>query len=182
MAGTSVMERPVRAVGARPSAADAATLFEEHEPTIRRYVAFRVADRRDVDDLVGEVFRRLVTGPAPVDAGARRAWLLRVAHNVVVDHYRRRRRLDPLALVLDRPDDAPAPLERIVLDEQLREVDRALAGLPGRQRAAIYLRFHEGLEYVEIGRILGAPVVTVRTLVHRGLRRVAAEMGEEASR
>ena len=59
-----------------------------------------------------------------------------------------------------------------------RAVDTALAGLVGRQRAAIYLRFHEDLEYADIATIMGVPAVTARTLVHRGLKKVAAQLAE----
>jgi RNA polymerase sigma-70 factor, ECF subfamily len=163
----------------RLSASESAALFEANAATVRRYVGFRVGDPTDAEDLAAEVYRRLVSAAAPIDPSARRAWLLRIAHNVVVDHYRRRRRFAPLALVMDRPDDAPAPIDAVLRDERLRSVDRALARLPGRQRAAIYLRYHEDLEYEEVATILAAPLSTVRSLVHRGLRRIAAELRSE---
>ncbi len=165
---------------AAASPADIGRIFEEHEARVRRYIAFRVRDAHDVEDLTADVFRRLVAGPAPVPPVAWGPWLLRVAHNVVVDHYRRRRRFDPLATVLDRPDDAPSLDERLIRDEQTRRVDEALARLPGRQRAAVYLRYHEGLDYARVAEVLGVPAVTARTLVHRGLRRVAASLEQES--
>ena len=163
----------------RLTTSEAIALFEAHGAMVRRYVGFRVGDPADADDLAADVYRRLVSGAAPVDPSARPAWLLRITHNVVVDHYRRRRRFDPLALLVDRPDDGPAPLESVLRDERLRDVDRALARLPGRQRAAIYLRYHEDLDYETVAAILEAPLPTVRSLVHRGLRRIAAELRSE---
>jgi RNA polymerase sigma-70 factor (ECF subfamily) len=163
----------------RLTTSESAALFEAHGAAVRRYVGFRVGDPADADDLAAEVYRRLVSGEAPVDPSMRPAWLLRIAHNLVVDHYRRRRRFDPLALIVDRPDDAPPPLDAILRDERLRDVDRALARLPGRQRAAVYLRYHEDLDYEAVAAILGAPLPTVRSLVHRGLRRIAAELRSE---
>ena len=55
----------------------------------------------------------------------------------------------------------------------MRTIDMALATLVGRQRAAIYLRFYEDLEYADIATVMGIPSVTARTLVHRGLKKVA---------
>jgi RNA polymerase sigma-70 factor, ECF subfamily len=161
---------------------EAARIYECEVDRVRRYVAFRVRDPRDVEDLTADVFRRLVCGPVPAVPGAWTAWLLRVAHNAVVDHYRRRRQFDPLALVLDRPDDAPPLDERVAFDEQLRSVGDALRGLPGRQRAAVYLRYTEGLGYDEISDVLRVSRVAARTLVHRGLRSIAARMAGEESR
>lgn len=169
-----------RGAGVRPASDEAALLYEAYEARVRGYVAFRVREAADVDDLVGEVFRRVVSGPAPADMNARPAWIFRVTHNVVVDHYRRRRRFALLPdSLLERPDDAPSLPDRYIRDERMRATDAALRNLPGRQRAAIYLRFYEDLAYDTIGSILGIPVVTARSLVHRGLRRLASTLDEE---
>src|SRR5207245_7454188 len=103
----------------------------------RGYIAFRVRDTADADDLTSEVFRRVVSGPLPVEQGTWPTWLFKVAHNAVIDHYRRRRFPNLGAFLADPPDEAPTLPDRVIRDEQLRQVDGALAKLPGRQRAAI---------------------------------------------
>ena len=165
--------------GIRPGPDEAAALYEAYADRVRHYIEFRVRDRDDADDLVGEVFRRVVSGPAPAEAEARPAWIFRVAHNVVVDHYRRRRFVLLPPGALERADDAPSLPDQFVADERMRATDEAIRQLPGRQRAAIYFRFHEDLAYDTIASVMGIPASTVRSLVHRGLRRVAAHLGEE---
>jgi RNA polymerase sigma-70 factor (ECF subfamily) len=140
-----------------------------------------VREPSDVDDLVGEVFRRVVSGPAPAEPGARPAWIFRVTHNVVVDHYRRRR-FPLLPDLFDRADDAPSLPERVVRDERLRATDSAMRRLPGRQRAAIYLRYYEDLPFEAVAEAMGIPSSTARTLVHRGLKRLALTLGQETDR
>jgi RNA polymerase sigma-70 factor (ECF subfamily) len=162
----------------RATPEEASALFEAYGERIRRYVAFRVRSAEDADDLASEVFRRFMSSPVPVEPGARPAWLFKVAHNAIVDHYRRRRFMVPLGSLLDRPDEAPSLPDRAIRDEQMAAVDHALGELVGRQRAAIYLRFYEDLEYGDIATIMGVPAVTARTLVHRGLKRVAAQLAE----
>jgi RNA polymerase sigma factor (sigma-70 family) len=162
----------------RATSDEASALFDAYGDRIRRYIAFRVRSADDADDLTSEVFRRFVSGPVPVEAAARPGWLFRVAHNAIVDHYRRRRFTVPLGSLLDRPDDAPGLPERAIRGERMAAVDRALVSLGGRQRAAIYLRFYEDLDYAAIATIMDIPAVSVRTLVHRGLKRVAAQMAE----
>jgi RNA polymerase sigma-70 factor (ECF subfamily) len=161
----------------RATADEAAVLFEAYGDRIRRYIAFRVSSPEDAEDLAADVFRRVLSAPVPIDAGARPAWLFRVAHNAVIDHYRRRRFLAPLATLLDQPDDAPSLPERAMRGEKLRRIDAALGTLAGRQRAAIYLRFYEDLEYADVAAVMGIPVVTARSLVHRGLKKLAARLG-----
>jgi RNA polymerase sigma-70 factor, ECF subfamily len=170
-------ERP----STRATADEAAALFEAYGERIRRYIAFRVRGIEEAEDLAADVFRRLMTGPIPHDAAARPAWLFKVAHNAIVDHYRRRRSLVSLGGLLERPDDAPSLPDQAIRDERLRAIDRALGRLVGPQRAAIYLRFYEDLEYADIATIMGIPAVTARTLVHRGLKRVATQVAEVES-
>jgi RNA polymerase sigma factor (sigma-70 family) len=168
--------------GVKPDSLEAAALYEAWADRVRGYVAFRVRDLSDADDLVGEVFRRVVSGPAPTDPAARPAWIFRVTHNVVVDHYRHRRfPLLPDAFA-DRADDAPSLPDRVIHDERVRLTDAAIRRLPGRQRAAIYLRFYEDLPYETVATVMGIPAVTARSLVFRGLKRLAAALGEENDR
>ncbi len=174
----TVQVTPISHQATRATPDEAAVLFEAYGERIRRYVAFRVRSPEDAEDLAAEVFRRVLSSPVPIDAGARPAWLFRVAHNAVIDHYRRRRFLAPLATLLDRPDDAPSLPERAMRGEELRRIDAALATLVGRQRAAIYLRFYEDLEYADVATVMGIPAVTARTLVHRGLKKLAGQLGD----
>jgi RNA polymerase sigma-70 factor (ECF subfamily) len=171
-----------RPIGVRPETQEAAALYETWAPRVRGYVAFRVRDISDAEDLVGEVFRRVVSGPAPSDPIARPAWIFRVAHNVVIDHYRHRRFPLLPATFIDRPDDAPSLPDLVIHDERMRATDEAMRLLPGRQRAAIYLRFYEDLPYETIAEAMGIPAVTARSLVFRGLKRLAAVLGEETDR
>ena len=59
--------------GVRPASDEAAALYEAWAPRVGGYIRFRVADATDAEDLVGEVFRRVVSGPAPLDPAARPA-------------------------------------------------------------------------------------------------------------
>lgn len=169
-------------VGVRPESLEAAALYEAWAHRVRGYVAFRVRDASDVEDLVGEVFRRVVSGPAPSDPAARPAWIFRVTHNIVVDHYRHQRFPLLPAAFADRADDAPSLPDRVIHNERMRATDEAMRRLPGRQRAAIYLRFYEDLPYETVAAAMGIPAVTARSLVHRGLKRLATTLGEEKDR
>ena len=169
-------------VGVRPESHEAAALYEAWAQRVRGYVGFRVGDPHDAEDLVSEVFRRVVSGPLPSEPEARPAWIFRVAHNVVVDHYRRRRFPHLPDHLVDRADDAPSLPDRVIHNEQMRATDAAMRLLPGRQRAAIYLRFYEDLPYETVATVMGIPAVTARSLVHRGLKRLATTLDEETDR
>ena len=82
----------------------------------------------------------------------------------------------------DRADDAPSLPDRAIHNERMRATDEAMRRLPGRQRAAIYLRFYEDLPYDTVATVMGIPAVTARSLVFRGLKRLATTLGEETDR
>lgn len=81
-----------------------AQLFQDHAVDLRRFLAKRLNDPRDADDLLQEVFLRAIRRPP---AGDGRAWLFAVARNVLIDHYRRPRREHPSAEIPESPDGGP---------------------------------------------------------------------------
>jgi RNA polymerase sigma-70 factor (ECF subfamily) len=112
-----------------------------------------------------------------------------VAANAATDHVRRTRlRSGP---ELDAPvgedgaraidlvaSDEPGP-ERHGIGERLgRDLERALARLTERQRAAVLLRHQQGLSYPELAVALSVPEGTAKTLVHRGVRLMRESLGE----
>lgn len=102
-----------------------------------------------------------------------KAWLLRVAINLTIDHRRalftalRYRGADAAP-----PDPATAALDRL----EREEMRRALRHLPARDRALLALRFEQDLSFPEIGQIFGRPEATVKTQVHRALDRLQREL------
>jgi RNA polymerase sigma-70 factor (ECF subfamily) len=113
------------------------------------------------------------------DRGASvRAWLLRLAHNEVVDHYRTRR---PEAAL---PDDGPGTptLHGPEGFLELRADQAALLAAVGRlndeARQLILLRFVEGLSFEEIGVVMGKQSNACRQLQHRALARLRAVLAE----
>lgn len=80
-----------------------------------------------------------------------------------------------------------SPVAEVRVDEPTRDPDSAetlavwelCASLPRRQRAAVVLRFYEGLAYAEIGRILDCNEATVRSQVHRALATLRARLDGE---
>ena len=147
-------------------------LYDRYASQVYAYVYRRVGDPEVAEDLTGEVFMRVVKA---LHAGQTwhtsfRAWLFRVAHNLVVDHYRRRPP-EPL-LALDETDIAAeetSPADRLqqMLDhERLR---RALRCLTSEQQEVLALRFGEGLTARQTAGVVNKTVGAVEALQHRAL-------------
>lgn len=140
-------------------------LVERHERRIYN-LAYRMLGRpEDAADATQEVFLacwRKLGGFR--GASAFTTWLHRVAVNVCYDVLRRRGREAPAAEEIDPPpapdhaDDAAGALD----------VQRALARVPEEFRTVLVLHDVQGVPYEEIAEILGAPLGTVKSRLHRG--------------
>jgi RNA polymerase sigma-70 factor (ECF subfamily) len=137
---------------------------------LQRFVRRRVSDQHEADDIVQDTLTKLAAqlhaGPI---AGPLHAWVLRVARNAVVDHYRARGRVE-------------APVEDVAADDAgSHEVEQAgllasfrafIHALPAEQREAVLLTEYEGLTQAELAARLGVPVSTVKSRVQRGRKRL----------
>lgn len=140
------------------------------------------ASPRDAEEIAQEslvrAYRALKTyPPARIRELAVRPWLYRIALNVAKNRFRGKRvQTIPLDLFEDgvtknaiahddsRPDFA---VER---SENSAELAALVARLPDRFREAVVLRYVQDLGYAEASAVLGQPVGTVKSNVHRGLR------------
>lgn len=146
-------------------------IYDEFHPLLYSYIYRRVGDVELARDLTADVFRRFLQatakGNGPNDQ--LRAWLYRVAHNIVVDHYRGRKnqRIQPLeeSLVSDH-----APLDSVAEHRlQCDAVRLALGQLTAEQQEIIALKFLEGLTNDEVAHITQRSVGAVKALQHRAL-------------
>src|ERR1700719_1843169 len=157
-------------------------LVERELPRLRRYARAltRSADR--ADDLVQETLLRAISKSHLWQTGTDiRAWLFTIMHNHYVNMVRRAMR-----------DEATVDIEQMSLvavtdptaSSQLRELDQALARLPGEQREVILLVGLEGMSYETAANVLSAPVGTVRSRLSRGRDALRRLMGlpEKAER
>jgi RNA polymerase sigma factor (sigma-70 family) len=154
-----------------------AETFEREQPRLRSFIRRRVADSRDAEDILQEVFTELVEAYRmfqTVDQAG--AWLFRVARNRIVDLFRKKKPvpLSDLAPqmndegeemsveeLLPSPDAGPeAAFARLMLVEELEE---ALDELPDEQREAFVAHEIEGVSFKELAERTGIGVNTLLT-------------------
>ncbi len=165
-----------------PETPTLAALFEEEESGLLRY-ALGLAGRRPVaEELVQEAFLRLHQSWGEVENP--RAWLYRTVRNLALNHLRDHPLEAELAADSAPGDDRPAA-ERLGRDEAVGTVRLLLADLPAADRQLIHLKYHEELQYREIGRRTGLSAGNVGFRLHHllktladGLRRAGIEGSE----
>jgi RNA polymerase sigma-70 factor, ECF subfamily len=143
---------------------------------IHRYILIRVAEPELAEDLTSLVFLKawenlntLRLGRSPFAA-----WLYRIAHNTVIDHYRTRKTVVSL--------EEAAPLQLSFSDEIEKKLDiqflaqeliQGLKVLTGTQQEVLILRFILGYTTPEIAQSLNKQPGAIRALQMRGLKRLA---------
>jgi RNA polymerase sigma-70 factor (ECF subfamily) len=146
-------------------------IYDTYAPLIYAYLYRRVQNVQLAEDLTGEVFVRMLQGIRAKRSWhtSFRGWLYRIAHNLVVDHYRRQPPAPVLALderlVADRDDVDSAVAER--LSRQRLQV--AISQLTPDQQNVLALRFGQQLTAREVGEVMSKSVSAVEALQHRAL-------------
>jgi RNA polymerase sigma-70 factor (ECF subfamily) len=147
-------------------------LYDEHHAALFRYLWARVGERETAEELTGDVFMRMLTALPRYRPSVApfRAWLYRIAHNLLVDHYRKGRGQVSLPLqaaeALNSAEDPSALVEQQLTIER---VQQGLAALEEPQRAVVALRFLSGLSLDETAAVLDKSESAVKALQHRGL-------------
>jgi RNA polymerase sigma-70 factor (ECF subfamily) len=158
-------------------------LYDRHHEHIFRYVCSHVRDSRSAEDLTGEIFTRMVTSlPNYRPRGVPfRAWLYRIAHNLVVDHYRQQGKHDlvPLCHAETRSEQDDDPGSIVEQRLTVERVKHAMARLDPSQREVVLLRFLAGLSLREVALTLDKTVAAVKSLQHRGLLALRLALQQE---
>lgn len=155
---------------------DIAQAYDDHVFQVYAYIAYRVGVRSDAEDLTQATFERAVRSAHRYDPERANplTWLLAIAHNLVVDHYRRDRRARLEALEEDDPAWGSAPLDAdLGLSAELAE---ALGALSARDREIVGMRFGADLTGPEIAALTGLSLANVQQVLSRSLRRLRKEL------
>ena len=158
---------------------DIQSTFEEHYDPLYRYLVRLTGDPDTAADAAQEAFIRLVEHRP--DGRQLRAWLYRVATNLVRDGSRvRRRRLELLQAYPDRVPmgDAPeGPDRSLELKERRAAVRSALEVLSPRDRTLLLMR-EEGFSHHEIAKAVGTTTKSVGSMIARALRKLSTELSD----
>ena len=156
-----------------------AQIYRQNVQLVFRYIAYRVNDPQLAEDLTGDVFIRALEGlPKFQDRGVPFiAWLYRIAHARVIDHYRRNNRRSP-EMELDQQQipvetDMDATLIRRHAAAELRE---GMAQLTDEQQQVLILRFIEGHRIEKVAQLMGKNANAIKALQHRALRSLASRL------
>jgi len=156
-------------------------LYARHRLPLFRFLLGQLHDRALAEELFQDVWQRVVAardGWRPDAPFA--AWLYRIAHNRLADHWRALKHRPPAPADADErttaladPDDPERHASR---SQQAARLYRALDELPAEQREALLLRLHGELPLEEIGRITGVGRETVKSRLRYAMDRLRGRL------
>jgi RNA polymerase sigma-70 factor (ECF subfamily) len=149
---------------------DTTTIWHQFSAPLRQFIANRVAQPQDTDDILQEVFIKIHRNLDNLASETRlSSWLYRIARNAVIDYYRQRQSMEEL------PDQ---PLELTEPDHPHQDLAACLKpmidNLPEKYRQALWLTEFEGLSQKALSEQLGLSFSGAKSRVQRGRAQVQA--------
>lgn len=164
--------------------------LSQYQHRLYRFLVRIVQDPAAAEDLFQQTWMKVIQKSSKYDARSRfDTWLFTVAHNLAIDHLRRKR-----ASSLDEPDESGVsradrlvasgsdPLERLLEFERGAMLVAAMSELPAIHREVLTLRFEEEMKLEEIAEVTGIPLSTVKSRLHRALEGLRSILESRAVR
>ncbi len=163
-------------------------LIEQYQHRLLRYLAHMTHNRASAEDLFQETWIRVLEKGHQYDGKSRfSTWLMTIAHNVAIDHLRKKRpaSLDEMrdtedAVPFEPVANGPSPFDNAAASEDRQRIQAALEQLSPIFREVLVLRFQEQMKLEEIAKLVGIPLATVKTRLYRGVQALRPTLGGDA--
>lgn len=143
---------------------------------VRAYMFCASNNASDADDLAQECYLRAFRNWNRFDGrGSRQAWLFAIARNTQTDWFRKQGREARLLEQQRQGATSEAPAPDL---NNAEAIWQAVGRLTSEHREIVHLRFAADLSYTEIAQMLGVPIGTVRSRLHRALKAIREQMEE----
>ncbi len=165
------------------------TLLKRHESRVFSYIFYIVKSKDLADDIFQETFVKAITTIRQgryTESGKFSAWITRIAHNLIIDHYRQEKSENQVSSDTDdgvdlfnRREFSDGTIEDLLISKQITDdVRRLIRALPKSQRQVLVMRYYRNMSFKEIAEATG---VSINTALGRmryailNMRRIAQE-------
>jgi len=157
-----------------------ATIYDELVKPVYRYIYYRV-EPTIAEDLTEEAFlkawqnlRQYKQGKHPFSA-----WVFRIAHNLVVDHYRKNKVSEEIDDQLSDPSDTSNP--KRLTEAKLNQIrlHKVIRRLPNNYQQVIILKYINELDNKEISKVIGKSETAIRTIQFRALEQLRSMLSDQ---
>jgi RNA polymerase sigma-70 factor, ECF subfamily len=146
-----------------------ATLIKRHQSKIYGFIYSKVSDRDVSDDIFQDTFIKVIKtlkSNSYNEEGKFLPWVMRIAHNLVVDHFRRNKKMpmhretEEFSIFSIMTDNSPNVENRIITEQVESDLMRIIDELPADQREVLQMRIYQDLSFKEIADITGVSINT----------------------
>ena len=159
------------------------SMYDQYHKNVYNYIAFRINNHHDAEELANDVFIRAIKGWKSYDhAFPMEGWLIGIAKNIVTDYLRRtmRRKILPFDNLLMLVSADRQPEEVVVINEESKKLMDAMVKLRDKERQILSMKFATQLKHSEIAVILKISESHVGVTAHRAMNKLKKLMEEDA--
>ena len=146
-----------------------ASLIERHQSKIYGFIYSKVNDRDLSDDIFQDTFIKVIKTlktKSYNEEGKFLPWVMRIAHNLVVDHFRKAKKMpfqretEEYSIFNYMTDNAPTIESQMITEQVEVDLTRLLDELPDDQKEVLVMRMYEDLSFKEIAELTGVSINT----------------------
>ena len=150
--------------------------YSEHRDEIINFIAVRIMDATEAEDIVQDIFLRLLRGHHLMTPETLPAYIYTMSRHAVSDHYRRRRVYEEYEHYIKK-SDSTTEMESVISARQLMErMERSLARLSEECRTVYRLHIYDGMKVSEISQQLSLPYKQVENRLGQARKTVRQQL------
>jgi RNA polymerase sigma-70 factor (ECF subfamily) len=157
-------------------------LYERHRGPLYRYILRLAANPATANDLYQGSWEKIIKARSRYKSSAPfRAWMYRIAHNHVMDHFRR---LHPAGNTTpdEVADNQAEPDEQLATDQRQQDLLAAIHSLPPEQKDTLILKIEAGLDLQTIAEVTGVNRETAKSRLRYAVNRLKLILGNQGPR
>ena len=154
-------------------------LYSRHRGPLYRYILRQVSDAATANDLFQGSWEKIIKASGSYKPSAPfKAWMYRIAHNHVVDYFRRIR---PVSEILPDQIEAknPAPEKQLLDEQRSSDLRAAVNQLPAEQKDALLLKLEAGLDLQTIADVTGVNRETAKSRLRYAVGKLKKNLTEQ---
>lgn len=146
-----------------------ATLIHRHQSKIYGFIYSKVTDHDVSNDIFQDTFMKVIKtlkSDSYNEEGKFLPWVMRIAHNLIVDHFRKGKKMPMLreteefSIFSILSDDVPNIESRMITSQVEKDLQSLIKELPDDQREVLMMRIYQDLSFKEIAEITGVSINT----------------------
>lgn len=147
-------------------------LYDMYYDCVYRYIFVSVKNKWNAEDIIATVFIKVLENQDKItDVAESKNWVFRIAHNTIIDFYRKNNRVIPSEILLDMGYEDFA-YEDILIRNEFNGVKKIIDQLPEDTKEMLYLRFYGGLKFREIAETINISENTVNSIISRTIKKI----------